>query len=189
METDSQRARFQQLTLPHLDRLLALAMRWGEQEEAEDCVQETCIRAWMAFAQLRDPRAAFAWLCRILRTVAIERFRLRKRRRELLLIAPFAEGEEEQVADDAPSPLDAVLARVEQHRVREALRSIPEEFAEAVELHDVVGLKYREIAQVTSAPIGTVMSRISRGRRLLAAALIEAEKRSGMTVVGRAQGE
>jgi len=171
VKSELKRARFQSTALPHLDRLLALASRWGDGQEAEDLVQETYIRAWGAFEQLRDPEAAFPWLCRILRTLGIERHRTRARRQELIFIAQLESAHEELVASDDPSPLDSLLARIELGRLREALRSIPEEFAEAVELHDVHGLKYREIARVTSAPIGTVMSRISRGRRLLAGLL------------------
>ena len=171
MKAEPRRARFQSSTLPHLDRLVAVASRWADGHEAEDYVQETYLRAWAAFDQLRDPTAAFAWLCQILRTVANERRRTRSRRQGLVFITQLEAAHEEMVASDSPSPLDHLLARLEAGQLREALRSIPEEFAEAVELHDVHGLKYREIARITSAPIGTVMSRISRGRRLLAGLL------------------
>ena len=171
MKEEPKRARFQSQTLPHLDRLVALASRWTDGHEAEDDVQETYIRAWTAFDQLRNAGAAFPWLCQILRTVANERRRTRARRQQLFCIAELEAAHEEIVASDAPSPLDHLLARLESGRLREALRSIPEDFAEAVELHDVHGLKYREIAEITSVPVGTVMSRISRGRRLLAGLL------------------
>jgi RNA polymerase sigma-70 factor, ECF subfamily len=177
VKAEPKRARFQSSTLPHLDRLVALASRWSDGHEAEDYVQETYLRAWTAFDQLRNPDAAFPWLCQILRTVANERRRTHARRQGLVFIGELEAAHEEIVASDAPSPLDDVLARLEAGRLREALRSIPEDFAEAVELHDIHGLKYREIAQITSAPIGTVMSRISRGRRLLAGLLtVAAEK-------------
>jgi RNA polymerase sigma-70 factor, ECF subfamily len=171
VKAEPKRARFQASTLPHLDRLVALASRWGDGQEAEDYVQETYVRAWAAFHQLRDPDASFPWLCQILRTVANERRRTRARRQRLVFITELESAHEEMVASDGPSPLDDLLARVEAGKLREALRSIPEEFAEAVELHDVHGLKYREIAELTEVPIGTVMSRISRGRRLLAGLL------------------
>jgi RNA polymerase sigma-70 factor, ECF subfamily len=171
VKADAKRGSFQSTTLPHLDRLVALASRWGDRAQAEDDVQETYARAWTAFHQLRDTRAAFAWLCKILKTVANERRRTVARRRDLLFITELEAAHEEIVASDAPSPLDDLLARLEAGSLREALRSIPEDLAEAVELHDLHGLKYREIAQIASVPIGTVMSRISRGRQLLAALL------------------
>ena len=171
MKAERKDASFQSVTLPHLDRLVAIASRWGDGSEAEDHVQETYVRAWTTFHQLRDTRAAFAWLYRILRTVAAERWRTRARRQDLLFITELEHAHEEMVAADAPGPLDLLLARLDAGRLREALREIPEDLAEAVELHDVQGLKYREIAQLVSIPLGTVMSRISRGRQLLAGLL------------------
>jgi RNA polymerase sigma-70 factor, ECF subfamily len=179
VKAEPKRARFQAAILPHLDRLVALASRWATGNEAEDHVQETYVRAWAAFEQLRDIDAAFPWLCQILRTVVGERRRTCARRQRLVFITELEAAHEEIVASDAPSPLDDLLARLEKGRLREALWSIPEDFAEAVDLHDVQGMKYREIAQITSVPIGTVMSRISRGRRLLAGLLVATgEKRA-----------
>jgi RNA polymerase sigma-70 factor (ECF subfamily) len=177
VKAESKRARFQSSTLPHLDRLVALASRWADGHEAEDYVQETYLRAWVAFDQLRDRDAAFPWLCQILRSVAGERRRTRARRQDLAFIGELDDVHEEIIGSEAPSPLDQLLSRLEAGRLREALRSIPEGFAEAVELHDLHGLKYREIAEITEVPLGTVMSRISRGRQLLAALLtVESEK-------------
>ena len=75
MKGEQRRARFQSATLPHLDRLVALASRWMDGHEAEDYVQETYTRAWASFEQLRSADAAFPWLCQILRSVANERRR------------------------------------------------------------------------------------------------------------------
>jgi RNA polymerase sigma-70 factor (ECF subfamily) len=115
--------------------------------------------------------------------------RIRSRRRNLLVITELEAVHEELVASDAPSPLEQVLARLELGKLSEALRSLPEEFGEAVELSDVHGLKYREIARVTGAPIGTVMSRISRGRRLLAAVLLEMRAAKEESASRRSHGE
>ena len=102
------------------------------------------------------------------------------RRQKLVVISQLEAAHHEMVNSDAVSPFDQLLARMESDKLREALRSIPEEFAEAVELHDVHGLKYLEIAQITSVPLGTVMSRISRGRRLLAGLLaLRADEEEG----------
>ena len=183
MKAESKRARFQSATLPHLDRLVALASRWGYGQEAEDDVQETYVRAWTAFDQLRDASAVFPWLCQILRRVAAERHRTRARRQEMICITEMEAAYEEMIASDEPSPLDGLLARLEAGRLREALRSIPDDFAEAIELHGMHGLKYREIAEITSVPIGTVMSRISRGRQLLAGLLaLTAEEKTNQKV-------
>src|SRR5437899_12620200 len=115
--------------------------------------------------------------------VANERRRTVARRQDLLFITELEAAHEEIVASDAPSPLDELLARLDAGRLREALRSIPEDFAEAVELHDMHGLKYREIAEIASVPIGTVMSRISRGRQLLAGLLaLTAEEKTNQKV-------
>jgi RNA polymerase sigma-70 factor (ECF subfamily) len=192
VDAAAKRDSFQSATLPYLDRLVALASRWGDGGEAEDYVQETYARAWSAFHQLRDRNAVFPWLCSILRTVANERRRTLARRRGLLFITELEAAHEEMVASDAPSPLDQLLSRMEAGSLREALRSIPEDLAEAVELHDVHGLKYREIAEVTSVPIGTVMSRISRGQQLLAGVLRAAEDREPQKLAmrgGRRQAE
>jgi RNA polymerase sigma-70 factor (ECF subfamily) len=186
VKQEAKRVSFQATTLPYLDRLVALASRWGDGQEAEDYVQETYARAWTAFHQLRDPGSAFPWLCKILRTVANERRRTIARRRDLLFITELENAHEELVASDQPSPLDQYLARLEAGSLRQALQSIPEDLAEAVELHDLQGLKYREIAQVTSVPIGTVMSRISRGRQLLAG-LLKREEEAAAPAFRRAE--
>lgn len=177
MNAERKRQSFQSITLPHLDRLLAAASRWSDGQEAEDDVQETYARAWTAFHQLREPAAAFSWLYRILETVANERRRTFARRRDLFPTTELEAAHEEIIAGDGPSPLDSLLSRVEAGRLLGALRSIPRPLAEAVALHDVHGLKYREIAQLTSVRLGTVMSRISRGRDLLAGLLAIEGKR------------
>ena len=171
MKADRRRDSFQSATLPHLARLVAIASRWSDGHEAEDYVQETYARAWTAFDQLRDQGAALPWLYSILRTVAAERRRTFARRRDLFFVTALEAAHEETVASDAPSPLEEVVSRLQAGRLRDALRDIPENLAEAVELHDLHGFKYREIAQLTHVPLGTVMSRISRGRQLLAGRL------------------
>ena len=168
--TLGRRKRFEALTLRYLSPLLRTAARYSE-SEAEDYVQETFLRAWVAFAQLRDPATVYCWLLRILCSVAFERQRGHFRRKKLVLITELTEEHEDRVASEEPRALDLLLARAERRRLRTALQSIPERFAEAVELHDVRGLTYREIAEVTESAIGTVMSRISRGRRMLAEVL------------------
>jgi RNA polymerase sigma-70 factor (ECF subfamily) len=169
---DELHARFNALVLPHLDRLLGFARRrTGEAEDAEDAVQEACVRAWLAFGDLRDDSLARPWLYRILRSVLSDTHEKSGRRRELVSISRLEDTHEELVATDGDFVFAGVAARIEGETLRAALATIPEDFASAVELHDIDGFKYNEIADIVGVPIGTVMSRISRGRRLLAGAI------------------
>jgi RNA polymerase sigma-70 factor, ECF subfamily len=166
------RRRFERLVLPQLDRLVAFARRLGaDHAEAQDWTQDAVTRAWRAFSQLDDESSARAWLFRILRTVAADEARTRARRRALVDVTELEERHEEMVASEDPDPLEALLSAATAATVQAALDAIPQEFADAVELHDLHELKYREIADVLGIPLGTVMSRISRGRRLLAVVL------------------
>jgi RNA polymerase sigma-70 factor (ECF subfamily) len=165
-------ARFHALVLPHLDRLLGFARRrTDDTSDAEDAVQEACIKAWLAFGDLRDESLVRPWLYRILRSVLSDSFEKSGRRRQLVSISRLEDTHEDLVATESDFVFSEVAARLDGEALREGLASIPEDFATAVELHDIDGFKYAEIAEIVGAPIGTVMSRISRGRRLLAGAL------------------
>jgi RNA polymerase sigma-70 factor (ECF subfamily) len=169
----SPHARFDALVLPHLDRLLAFALRrTGDIADAEDALQEACGRAWLAFSELRDDTKVRAWLYRILRTVLSEVQQRSARRRQLVSITRLEEAHEELIGSDRDILFDEVAARLTGEEVHAALAQLPDDFAVAVELHDIDGFKYHEIAEITAVPIGTVMSRISRGRRLLAGAVL-----------------
>jgi RNA polymerase sigma-70 factor (ECF subfamily) len=169
---DELHARFNALVLPHLDRLLGFARRRTEDEaDAEDAVQEACIRAWLSFGDLRDDSLARPWLYRILRSALSDSHEKTGRRRQLVSISRLEDVHEELVATDGDFVFAEVAARIDGETLRTALATIPEDFASAVELHDIDGFKYNEIAEIVGAPIGTVMSRISRGRRLLAGAI------------------
>ncbi len=169
---DELHARFNALVLPHLDRLLGFARRrTGELADAEDAVQEACVRAWLSFGELRDDSLARPWLYRILRSVLSDSYEKSGRRRQLVSISRLEDTHEELVATDGDDVFEEVAARIDGESLRAALATIPEDFASAVELHDIDGFKYNEIAEIAGVPIGTVMSRISRGRRLLAGAI------------------
>src|SRR5918999_6462159 len=166
-------ARFDALVLPHLDRLLAFAVRRTDaRDDAEDALQEACVRAWLAFDDLRDPARVRGWLYKILRTVLSETQERKGRRQQLVSITRLESAHEELVGSDRDMLFDEVAARLSGEAVRAALAQLPEDFAVAVALHDIDGFKYHEIAEIVGVPIGTVMSRISRGRRLLAGALL-----------------
>jgi RNA polymerase sigma-70 factor (ECF subfamily) len=170
---DDLHARYHAMVLPHLDRLLGFARRRIEPAAAEDAVQEACVRAWLAFGELRDATKVRPWLYRILRTVLSDTLEKDARRHQLVSITRLEQAHEALVADgsDDADPFAAMAARIDSEVVHAALAAIPEDFAAAVELHDIDGFKYQEIADILGIPIGTVMSRISRGRRLLAGAV------------------
>lgn len=168
----AQQARFQSLVQPHLGRLFRFACRRvSNPADAEDIVQEACTRAWMGFGDLRDDALALPWLYRILRS-ALSDFHVKQGRREQL--APTLTLESSvPLADEAEGgPLEDLIASASEERIHELIRMLPEEFALAVELHDMEGLRYRDIAETTGVALGTVMSRIYRGRKLLAALVL-----------------
>ena len=164
--------RFQRLVRPHLGRLASFARRRldGNAADAEDLVQEACARAWRNFASLRDESQALGWLYQILRSVLID-FLDTRNRRERLAPMVAAQSNIESLPSTKPGALESLIAGASRDALYQALSCIPQEFALAIELHDIEGLRYRDIADNLCIPVGTVMSRIYRGRRLLAAVL------------------
>lgn len=153
--------------------MLAFATRrTGARADAEDAVQEACGRAWLGLDELRDPTRVRAWLYRILRGVLSEAAERTARRRQLVSITRLEDAHEELVASDDDLVFEHVASRLTSEEVHNALGQLPDDFAMVVELHDIDGFKYQEIAEIVGVPIGTVMSRISRGRRLLAGAVL-----------------
>jgi RNA polymerase sigma-70 factor (ECF subfamily) len=169
---DGRQRRFQGSIEPHLGSLLRFARRrTATLSDAEDAVQEACLRAWMAFADLRDGTKMRAWLYRILRTVLSDELARDTRRLRLAGTIPLDDIPEAVLAGDGDAVFAEVMTRLSSEAVYAALAAIPADFAAVVEMHDIDGLKYQEIAEALDVPIGTVMSRISRGRRLLARAV------------------
>jgi RNA polymerase sigma-70 factor (ECF subfamily) len=170
--SDEAQARYQALVLPHLDRLLGFARRRTRSTaEAEDAVQDACMRAWIGFGSLRDPAKVRPWLYCILRAVLADAGERDGRRPRLVSITRLEDQHESLVGGDDDEVFVEVEGRLNAEVIRAALADIPEDFATAVELHDIDGFKDQEIADILGIPIGTVMSRISRGRRLLAGAV------------------
>ena len=169
---------FRQLILPHLDGAYNLA-RYLTRDAvlSDDVVQDAVLRAFRAFGQFRgsSPRA---WLFAIVRNCSRTAISGRSGAVSLVItesaLSDEAAAQLGSHADPAPSPEDEIFRKEEVDRVRSAIEAIPEPFREAVVLRDLEDLSYTEIAQVTAVPVGTVMSRLSRGRSMLAKELLPA---------------
>jgi RNA polymerase sigma-70 factor (ECF subfamily) len=166
------RDQFEKEALVHVDALYGLATRLTRNErDAEDLVQDTVLRAFRFFDRYDTGTNCKAWLLKILHNVFINKYRRRVRERALAGALAPAEGEGATLSTEAVQaardPEGAILAGMLSADVQRALDALPEEFRLAVVLCDLEELSYREIADVMECPIGTVMSRLYRGRRLL----------------------
>lgn len=163
---------FRRSILPHLDGAYNLACYLTRDPAlSEDVVQDAMVRAFRAFDQFRGGPAR-AWLFAIVRNCC--RTALSGRAGVVaLIIQESAAGEEvTDHPDPAPTPEEEVFRKADAERVRRAVEAIPEPFREAVVLRDLEDLSYAEIAEVAGVPVGTVMSRLSRGRAMLAKELL-----------------
>jgi len=164
---------FEEVALVHLDTLFRYALRLTQNRaEAEDLVQETYLRAFRRFDQFEAGTNCRAWLFTIMRNIFLNR--VRRSGIELTTddLAAWESGDSVTAPDPIRgTPEDEFLLTVLHGDVDRALRGLPAPYREAIVLADLEGLSYREVSEVLGCPVGTVMSRLFRGRGLLRQAL------------------
>ena len=172
MPEHNQLPSFEQAVLPHLDAAYNLA-RWltRNERDAEDVVQESCLRAFRFFAGFRGGDAR-AWLMRIVRNTCYTWLHANRPLQEA------AEFDETLFSPDSrsPNPEETVLRNDRGAVVRKALETLPANFREVLILRELEGLSYKEIAEITGMPAGTVMSSLSRARDRLRQVLMMSEE-------------
>lgn len=181
------RRRFEELALPHVDYLYKLAVRLrGNAQDAEDLVQETYVKALRAFPSLRQPERIRPWLCRILTRLVFDRHRSEPRE---VAVGDLEELDRfslyDMVWEEDPFPYSDnlhqdFLAQFGDEDVRRALLALPEAYRVPLVLLYVEEFSYRELAEMLGCPIGTIMSRLHRGRKILERELWECGKRRGL---------
>jgi RNA polymerase sigma-70 factor (ECF subfamily) len=178
---------FEADAMEYAPQLYAAAMRMARNPaDAEDLVQETFLKAYRAYASFEAGTNLKAWLYRILTNTYINKYRKDKRRpaeselgdvEDLYLYRRIGS---EQTADSARSAEDRVLDGLVESDIKEAVEALPENFRVTVLLADLEGFAYKEIAEILDIPIGTVMSRLHRGRKALQASLAQFARERGL---------
>jgi RNA polymerase sigma-70 factor, ECF subfamily len=175
------REEFDEVALPHVAALLRTATRLcGARDAAEDLVQETFLQAWRSFKRFEPGTNCRAWLYKIL---MFSHSRLRRDQSRRPFVTDLDAAAESALQFDPQTP-DTMTAT----SVKAAFEGLPELFRIAVLLVDVEELTYREAAQVLDVPIGTVMSRLNRGRRLMRLALVNQAAAYGIAANERKRG-
>ena len=168
---------FGAVALPHLDAAFNLA-RWltGSRADAEDVVQEAMVRALTYFPSYRGGSGR-AWILQIVRNTAYGVLEARRGERDVRHISADAAAEIESIPDPANDPEEALILSDDLSRADALIARLPLELRETLVLRELEELSYRDIAHITAAPLGTVMSRLWRARRLLAKAAAAGETR------------
>lgn len=175
---EERKARFERDALQYIDQLYAAALRMTRNPaDAQDLVQEAFTKAFSAFHQYRPGTNLKAWLYRILTNTYINLYRKRQREPQQANTETVEDWQLAQASAHTATGLKSAETEALEHlpdsEVKRALQEIPEDFRMAVYYSDVEGFAYKEIAEILDIPMGTVMSRLHRGRRLLREKLAE----------------
>lgn len=186
-ETDAElTARFERDAMPLLDQLYGGALRMTRNPaDAEDLVQETYLKAFSAFRSFRKGTNLKAWMYRILTNTYINSYRKKQRQPAQYPTEEITDWQLAATAEHSPTGLKSAeveaLEGMPDETIKNALAQLPEDFRMAVYLADVEGFPYKEIAEIMDTPIGTVMSRLHRGRKQLRGLLSEVAREHGIS--------
>jgi RNA polymerase sigma-70 factor (ECF subfamily) len=185
-DPQTRRAAFEAEALPHLDQLYATAFYLcGDRDRGADLVQETVLRAFRFFDRFEPGTNCRAWLLTILHNTFRNLYRARQRQRGQVDIDEPSVANEATAAGGERNPEALVLSEMLDEEIVQALGELPEEFRSVVVLVDLDESTYEEAARALGCPVGTVRSRLSRGRRLLEGKLAGYARRRGIVKDGR----